>query len=175
LTLRWKALVAALVPGLGHLLFRRHWRGLLVFALFAIAVNGMHVARLVEDPVVGDYVFSLCAGATAAVWVYSVLHVAYLGRKFETKHARERKDYHFQRGLTQYLAGTFDGAKSEFLTVLRLDPLDADARFHLGMTHQALGRRRRAIKAFKRCLADDPDAKWRWEVETQLRQLRQPQ
>jgi len=41
------------------------------------------------------------------------------------------------------------------------------------MTHKARGQRRKAVKAFKRCLADDIDAKWKWEVETELARLKQ--
>ena len=57
--------------------------------------------------------------------------------------------------------------------MLRLDPMDVDARFHLAMTYKALGQPRKAVKAFKRCLVDDLDAKWKWEIQTQLDELKQ--
>ena len=161
----------AVVPGLGHLYLGRHWRGLLVFALFALGVNGMFGCRVLTDSVLGIWVLHLCFTAAGAAWCYSVLHVAHLGRAFASKPVQERKDYHFKRGLTQYLAGAFDAARDEFRTVLKLDPMDVDARFHLGMTLQALGERRKAARAFKRCLADDIHAKWKWEVRTQLAKL----
>lgn len=170
---RWTALILAVIPGLGHLYLGRQWRGLMVFALFALAANGMYAAGLMGDREIGIYVFSLCRGAAVAVWLYSLLHVAYLSGRFEPARVGERKDYHFKRGLTQYLSGAFDAAKAEFLTVLKLDPMDIDARFHLAMTHQALGQRRRALRAFKRCLADDLDAKWKWEVGVQLDKARE--
>ena len=163
----------AIVPGMGHLYLGRHWRGLLVFAVFALAVNGMYFAGALCALETSAYVFSLCRGAAAAICIYSLLHVAYLSKHFETKPVTERKDYHFKRGLTQYLAGSFDSAKSEFLTVLKLDPIDVDARFHLAMTHKALGQRHEAVKAFKRCLVDDLDAKWRWEIKTELEKMKQ--
>jgi len=165
---RWKALLLALVPGLGHLYVGRHWRGLLTFALFALAVNGVYAAWVMDELFVGD----LCRGAAAAAWCYSVAHIAYLSRQLRRKPVKERKDYHFKRGLTHYLAGAFGLAKAEFLTVLKLDPMDVDARFHLGMTFKALGDRRKAAKAFKRCLADDIDAKWKWEIDTEMDRLK---
>lgn len=168
---RWRALFLALVPGLGHLYLGRHWRGLLVFALFALAVNGAYFGDVVGDPATGVYVLSLCRGAALAMVAYSILHVAHLGKQFERKPVKERKDYHFKRGLTQYLGGAFDGARAEFQTVLRLDPMDVEARFHLAMTYRALGEHRKAAKAFRRCLADDLEHKWKWEAETELKKL----
>ena len=163
----------AVVPGLGHLYLGRHWRGLFVFAIFAIAVNGLYFARVANYPGTGIYVLSLCRVAGAAMWSYSLLHVAHLSGRFERRRVAERKDYHFKRGLARYLAGSFDAARSEFLTVLRLDPMDVDARFHLAMTQKALGRRRETARALKRCLADDLDAKWRWEINSELDKLDQ--
>jgi len=171
---RWKALVLALIPGFGHFYLGRQWRGLFVFGLFALAVNGMYLAVGMGQGFgnVGEHVFVLCRGAAVAVWAYSLLHVAHLVRRFETRALIERKDYHFKRGLVQYLAGSFGTAEAEFRAVLKLDPTDADARFHLGMTCAALGRPRDAAKAFRRCLADDPAAKWEWEVKGQIEKLK---
>ena len=170
---RWTALFLAVIPGLGHLYVGRHWRGLLVFGLFALAVNGLSFTGVLSDRVIAAYVAGLCRAAAVAVWLYSVLHVAYLTRQFERRPAAESKTYHYKRGLAQYLAGAFDAAEAEFRTVLELDPMDVDARFHLGMSLKAQGQRRRAAKAFRRCVADDIDRKWRWEVRTQLDQLSQ--
>ena len=170
---RWKALVFAVIPGLGHLYLGRHWRALLAFTLFAIGANGMSACQALPDRVMAIYVFHLCLTASVAAWIYSVLSVYSISRGFRAKPVGERRDYHFKRGLTQYLAGSFDGAKAELLTVLKLDPMDVDARFHLGMTLKALGDWRGAAKAFKRCLADDLDAKWQWEIETALAELKQ--
>lgn len=170
----WKALGLAVVPGLGHLYLGRRGRGLFVLALFAVAANGVHLAATLESYAdIRTYGLCLWIGAAVSVWLYSIAHVAYLSRRFESRRRTERKEYHFKRGLTQYLSGSFDAARGEFRTVLRLDPLDVDARFHLGMTHAALGRRRDAVKAFKRCLADDVTAKWRWEVKREIERLRQ--
>jgi len=165
-------LILAVVPGFGHLYVGRYWRGLLVFVIFAIAANGICFARELAPAGARETAVDLCAGAAAAIWLYSVLHVAYLSRRFERKTVAERKEYHFKRGLTQYVGGAFDEARAEFLTVLRLDPMDIDARFHLGMTCRALGERREAVQSLKRCLADDIDGKWRWEIETQLKELK---
>ena len=129
--------------------------------------------RSSQEREVAIYVYHLCRGVAAAAWAYSILHIAYLGKRLATKPAQERRDYHLKRGLVQYVSGAFEGAKAEFLTVLRLDPMDIDARFHLAMTHQALGQHRRALKTFKRCLADDVDAKWAWEIQTQIDKVRQ--
>jgi len=167
-----KGLILSVIPGFGHLYLGRHWRGLVVFAVFALAANGMYFAHEMAPDETGVYVFSLCRGAAVAMIAYSLLHVAYLSRRFERKPLAERKDYHFKRGQLQYVGGAFDEAASEFLTVLKLDPMDVDARFHLAMSYRALGRRRDAEKTFKRCLADDLDGKWRWEIKVELKALR---
>jgi TolA-binding protein len=118
--------------------------------------------------------YYLCRGAAMAAWLYSVLHVAHLSHRFEPRARRERRDYHFKRGLSSYLAGAYDQAAEEFHAVLKLDPLDADARFHLGMTLLARGETRAARKTFRRCLADDVSGKWRWEIETRLESIGKP-
>lgn len=169
---RWKGLILAVIPGFGHLYLGRHWRGLVVFAIFALAVNGMYFAHELGPAETAAYAFSLCRGAAAAMLAYSLLHIAHVARLLARKPVPERKDYHLKRGLTQYVGGAFDGARAEFLSVLKLDPMDIDARFHLGMSCKALGERREAAKAFKRCLADDIDGKWQWEIETQLKELK---
>ena len=173
LSKRWKGLILAVIPGFGHLYLGRHWRGLAVFAIFALAVNGMYFAHEMAPDEIAEYVFSLCRGAAIAMLAYSLLHVAYVSRQFERKSVAERKDYHFKRGQVQYVGGAFDEAKSEFLTVLKLDPMDIDARFQLGISCRALGERREAVKAFRRCLADDLAGKWHWEIETQLKGLKE--
>ena len=170
---RWKGLILAVIPGFGHLYLGRHWPGLAVFAVFAIAVNGMYFAHEMAPDDTVEYVFSLCRGAAIAMLAYSLLHVAYVSRQFERRSVAERKDYHFKRGQQQYVGGAFDEAKSEFLTVLRLDPIDIDARFYLAMSCKALGEGREALKAFRRCLADDLGGKWHWEIETQLKELKE--
>jgi len=173
LSTRWKGLVLAIVPGFGHLYLGRHWRGLAVFAVFAIAINGMYFAHEMASGQTAEHVFDLCRGGAAAMLAYSLLHVAYVSRQFERKSVAERKDYHFKLGQQQYVGGAFDEAKAEFLTVLKLDPIDIDARFWLGMSCRALGERREAAKSFRRCMADDLGGKWRWEVETQLKGLKE--
>ena len=170
---RWKGLILAVIPGFGHLYLGRHWRGLAVFAVFAVAVNGMYFAHEMATDDIVEYVFSLCRGAAVAMLAYSLLHVAYVSRQFERTSIAERKDYHFKRGQLQYVGGAFDEAKSEFLTVLKLDPMDTDARFCLGISCRALGERREAVKAFRRCLADDLGGKWQWEIGVQLGELKE--
>jgi tetratricopeptide (TPR) repeat protein len=167
---RWTAILLALVPGLGHLYLGRHWRGLGVFALFAFAVNAMFLAFEGLIDAQGSLRLFRC-GAVAA-WAYSVLHVALLSRQFDQPPGVDRKDYHFKRGLSQYLAGAFEAARDEFRAVLKLDPMDIDARFHLGMTLRAMGQTQQAVRAFRRCLADDVHAKWRWEVDVQMARMK---
>jgi len=170
---RWKALLLALLPGSGHLYLGRHWRGLLVFAVFALGANGIYLATEFARPAMREQAVHLCAGAMAAAWAYSLLHVARLSGRFAGAGLRERKEYHLKRGLTQYVAGAFEGAEAEFLTVLRLDPADVDARFHLGVTRRAMGKTAQAARTFRRCLADDLDGKWRWEIGRELGRLRE--
>ncbi len=175
---KWSVLLLTVVPGLGHIYAGRQWRGLLLFALFAIAINGYVAGTEMtrsEDRTVrerGRQVRVACTVGAIGVWIFALVDIARLSKQFESKPRRERKDYHFKRGLHHYLAGTYESARGEFLTVLKLDSMDADARYYLGMTHQALGNKRRAVRAFKRCLAADTEKKWNWEAKAQLKKVR---
>lgn len=167
----WVAALLAIVPGLGHVYLGKFWRGIVVFFIFSLAVNGIYFAVVTGYPSAASGVFACFAGAACAMLAYSVLHTVYLARRTETASRRERKDYHFRRGMVQYIAGAFEPAKTEFEAVLKLDPMDIDARFHLGMTLAALGDHRTAAKQFKRCLSDDINHKWSWEVKRQMEQM----
>jgi len=167
----WVAALLAIVPGLGHVYLGKFWRGLAVFFIFSFAVNGIYFAFVTGHPATSGAVFACFAGAASAMLVYSVLHTIYLSCRTETASRRERKDYHFRRGMVQYIAGAYGQARDEFEAVLKLDPMDIDARFHLGMTLSALGDRAAAAKQFKRCLSDDITKKWNWEIKRQMEQI----
>lgn len=168
----WRvAALLAIVPGLGHVYLGKLWRGILVFFVFSLAVNGIYFAIVTGYPVVAGGVFNCFAGAACAMFAYSILHTVYLSARKVPASIRERKEYHFRRGMVQYIAGQFQPAREEFEAVLKLDQMDIDARFHLGMTLAALGDKRLAAKHLKRCLSDDIHRKWEWEVKRQMEQM----
>jgi hypothetical protein len=171
LSKRWNALLLAAVPGLGHLSLGRPVHGLLLFALFGLAANGFFFAFVLDPSAVRTWVLVFCGVAAAAAWGTSIIHVHRLARRHQEPHVAERKDYHLRRGLTQYVAGSFEAARDEFLTVLKLDPTDVDARFHLAMAYARAGEAHLAVKTFKRCRSDDVDGKWQWEVQRELDRL----
>jgi hypothetical protein len=168
---RWNALLLAAVPGLGHLYLGRSVLGLVLFTLFGLAANGFFFTYTLDPSDIRTGVLAFCGFASAAIWLASFLHAARLAGRHQEPHVAERKEYHLKRGLTQYVAGSFETARDEFLTVLKLDPTDVDARFHLAMAYARAGEPRLAVKAFKRCRSDDVDGKWRWEVQRELDRL----
>lgn len=170
---KWNtATLLSLVPGLGHVYIGRTHRGIFVFLIFMVATNSLYLAVTMGIPSQAPEVLSLFIGSMISSLLYSLLHIIYLSRRLETKAHAQSKEYHFKRGLSKYLEGSFDAANEEFIAVLKVDPLDADARFHLAMTELRLGNRTGAEREFRRCKADDIDCKWSWEIAQQLERTR---
>ena len=189
-TLAW--IVAILIPGVGQFLSGRYGQGLGLFLLVQVFLNGMlygllgFPAEAGYSSAVGRHVFWACLLCLAIVWCYSaagLLHEAW-GR---SRH-QEEKDAWFREGLRHYLLGVdapdeIEAARQAFARLVRWDPEDADAHFHLAMCYGALGRtgddppkrRKQARRALRRCQRVDEDEKWAWEVRQELNRLREEQ
>jgi len=164
-------MVASMIlPGAGQVVIGRSLRGLSIFAVFGLAMDGVVLG--LYGPVFGASADRLVMGAGLSailLWCYSLYDVwrRTFGRMREGLQTEKAK--HFRSGMVHYLSRELDEAAPDFRFVLRLDDEDLDALFYLAMTLHHAGRYRRARRLFRRCLALDDSEKWRDEIDLHLR------
>ncbi len=169
---RVKAAVLGLVPGLAHVLvLDRPGVGTAYFLIFMAGVDAVVAARWLLDV---DWAADLLlAGIAVAglVWLVAFLDMARLAffRDYE-KRAEERRTL-AGRGVRAYAAGRLGEARTAFRACLALDARDADALFWYGCIEARRGKRRRARRAFRRCVRHDLDGKWAWQTGVELERL----
>lgn len=165
--------LTVLFPGTGQALLGRPVNGLMLFTVFALSLL-LAGARLVafETPsVFEDRLLCLAIGAGGAAWVCALVETLQLARQGKRLRTQADRDRHIRNGMVLYLKGEFGQAREAFERALALDGADGDARFHLAMALKAQGLRRQAVRVLRRCLALDPDSKWRFEISEELEKL----
>ncbi|MBI2195082.1 MAG: hypothetical protein HYU36_24125 [Planctomycetes bacterium] len=160
------------LPGLGHLLLGYSARGLILFILFGLGVDGFLIGLYGPGASPSDTLALSCALLAVLLWAYGVYDAWWraFGRFRPPLQAEKTK--HFRAGVVHYLSADYDAALRELRFVLRLDDEDADTLYYLGLTLKAAGQPRLARHCFRRCLAHDGDQKWHDEVGQQLQELR---
>jgi hypothetical protein len=168
----WLAIALSAVAGLGHVYLRRYVQGVVLFALFATAANGVLLGALWQGPEART--ISLASEvALVAVWVAGLASVLRLTVFTDREKLRERRDEKIREGLVHYLKDEYGPALASFeeACACDVDRDDVDVLFHLGVVESRLGNRRRAARYFRRCLAWDPREKWRAEVKDEMARL----
>lgn len=170
----WKAVATlmAVIPGWGHIVLGRCFRGVLLFFGFTVLANGVFIApHLWTDGFGRDIAVALaCAGTV--YWLYAALDFIRIAFWRQLQSVRESKKRLFRDALTHYLRNDLSACRRELRTILRLDVDDADAYFHLGMCYKAMGARWRARRCFALCRAKDPDGKWAYQIREEIVDLR---
>ena len=187
------ALALSLVPGWGHVYWRRETLGLLLFtvgATFAFGwINAVWIYR-------GE-------GRELLAWVAGILFLAtwafaWIDLYLRTAPARLARDAEsralfLEQGTIAFLRGDFENAEVNFRGALQLDPQDVEALFRLGITLSRWAQREaraervggepgreseleaRAIRVLHRTLRHDVEEKWRWEILREIDALAGPE
>jgi tetratricopeptide (TPR) repeat protein len=124
------------------------------------AILGLYV---LEEEWASDAYFAGCAVA-AAVWLASWLDVARLVVFRDYARRAEDRKRLTSEGVRAFAAGHLQKARDAFRDCLDLDPRDPDVLFWYGCVEAALGRRKRALRAFRRCRKHDLERKWDFEI-----------
>ncbi len=169
---QWLVVAASVIPGVGHILAGATWRGVVLFFLFAMAANGVLIgAFLWEGKLPAERILWGSALAVVGLWVWAAMDCYKIVVLRNSPERLVWRDGRFREGVLLYLRENESAARDLFLEVLEVFPEDVDALFYLGCSEMALGRRARAIKAFKRLRVADELGKWSWETDRQLERL----
>ncbi len=165
---RIAAHVLSLVPGLGHVVLGRCARGVFLFFLAVMFLNGAFLAPYLARTSNPTRFARGCLGAAGLVWAYTLLdvfHITYWRRRkaFE----RKKRELYFE--VHQAFAGhRLEDARRLLKRLVRMDPEEPAGHYYLGLVYRALGRRWRARKRFQQALWVDPEKRFKADVQRQL-------
>jgi tetratricopeptide (TPR) repeat protein len=161
---RWKPLVLSVVPGFGHMYFRRYMAGVVLFAAFAVGLNGLMLLVLVRGDASGPLAW-LAAGVAIGAWCLSVLWVLRRAVLQDVTALREQRHELCRRGLVHYLRGEYTDALEAFGEANRVGPeaAAADVLMMLAATQRRLGNVTAARRLLRRSAAWDADGTWTYE------------
>src|SRR5438552_18215198 len=97
----WPAIVLSAITGLGHIYLRRYGQGVVLFALFATAANGLLVAALWQGP--EARLIRIASEITlVAVWVVGMASALKLTVLTDRTRLKCNRDEKMREGLVHY-------------------------------------------------------------------------
>lgn len=162
---RVRALALGVLPGAAHIfvLDRTGW-GTTFFVLFVLGADAALAGLYLLDETWSAQAYLAGCTLAGAAWLAAWLDVARLivFRDYEKRAALRARLT--AEGVRFYAAGHLMKAHTAFRGCLELDPRDTDVLFWYGCVEAALGRPRRARRAFRRCRKHDFERKWAFEL-----------
>jgi hypothetical protein len=179
--LNLRAMILSLVTGLGHVYLRHYVLGACLFVLFTIGLNGVFLGSVIEsNPTLAAALFRAGVPFSVGIWFIGLIHAWRISYGTDRNKLRVERQRFFREGLVAYLRDDLDGASKALRGVVErdVDWEETDALFHLGVVElrradrlEARGEprpaarlRKRALRAFRACLARDDRKKWRGEI-----------
>jgi hypothetical protein len=159
----------AVLPGLGHVLLHRRWKGTLLFLGFLAALDLASLSAI-HGTDTTSFPFWIGALVAASLIVYSLRDAQRIlfPRRRDALAALVHR--HFREGVRHYLRAEYPEARNEFRGALDLDPLNREARLYLGMILKQERRLEEAHGMLRGCLEDD-GGKWEWELRRELERI----
>ena len=171
----WLAICASVIlPGAGHIVLERFWRGMILAAAYAAAVTTALSALVVYAGSGANGLGYAAAGASAALWLAALLDATRLHRRIGADLADPGRETHFLGAIQSSLKGEHEGAIEELELCLKLAPDDPDVYMRLADAYRRLGDRDRARRALRTCRNLDTRGKWQWEIQRELEGLGEP-
>jgi tetratricopeptide (TPR) repeat protein len=162
---RARALALGVVPGAAHIfvLDRTGW-GTAFFVLFVLGADAAVAGLYLLDETWSAQAYGAGCAVAGGAWLTAWLDVARLVvfRDYEKRAALRARLT--GEGVRHFAAGRLVKAQEAFRGCLDLDPRDVDVLFWYGCVEAALGRPKRARRAFGRCRKHDFDRKWAFEL-----------
>ncbi|MCA1693526.1 MAG: hypothetical protein LC749_01665 [Actinobacteria bacterium] len=168
-----RAWIAALSlwPGLPQIWSGQEVLGLILAALFAVAVNLALVARFIwTDSFAPGWVGFFSALATC-IWLAGLGYTLWWVWLCHPAGHRPEIDRLYREATESYLRGQFQEARRRFEQIVAMDDNDADALMQLGTLFVRTDQSGLARRAFRQCLELEGGAKWRWEIQQALARL----
>jgi len=174
--MRWSAILLSLImPGLGHTALGRPVAGSAISAAFWAGALVSVWRGVTRDQPVLDEVFAVAAVGVVLVYVVCQVTLLFAVARAALSRDAPAREMHFRLGLAAATRDESETAERELRRVLALDPTDVEAHLNLGALYARQDRAPLARRHLKRCRRFDAEGKWDWEVDRQLRLLREAQ
>lgn len=163
------AVVLTLVfPGTGHLLIRRYLKGVVLAALFAVAVDVFLVSAFLLPFMSRTALTPVALAIGAAVWLFALIDLCARLKSLRANEFQKTKDDLLKAAQVAWLKD--DTAEAERLLgqILRMDERDVEAWIHLGKVLKSCGRPDEARICFRSALNLDGNDAWRWQLMREL-------
>ena len=161
-------ILTIVLPGSGHLLFRRYLRGVVLAVLFAAGLNAFLVAQFVAPLAATPALMALGLALAALIWAFSALDLALSCRSLHNATFQTQKDEILKAAQVAWLRDEFPEAERLLRELLARDERDIEAWVHLGKVLKALGRESEARICFRSALNLDGSTHWRWMLRQEL-------
>lgn len=174
-------LLSFILPGIGHISQGRIAVGV-AFFLGVVAIANSYAWLVLPyygassefntpDPTAA-WKTALAVACFCVVWIGCQAHLLYLLYLRDPERRKDEMELAFREGLRYYLVDELPAAIGEFERVLRIDPFDCDACFHLAVCLSRAGKYRRARRRFKKCTELDDARKWAQEIGDELERMK---
>jgi hypothetical protein len=159
-------------PGLPQIWTGQEVLGLMLAALFAVALNLAVISRYVWTEAFSAGWSGAFLSLAVCAWLGGLGYTLWwVWQCHPSGHAAEIDEL-FREASEAYLQGRFREARRGFERVAAMDDHDADALMRLGTLFVRTDQTGLARRAFRQCLEREGGAKWRWEIQENLARLR---
>jgi tetratricopeptide (TPR) repeat protein len=155
-------------PGLAQIWSGQEALGLILAAMFALAVNLAILARFIWTDAFPPGSSPFLLALAAASWIATLAYTAWWTLRCHPERHRQEIDGLHRASLELYLQGRWNEARRACEKIIAMDDNDADALMQLGRIHQRSGQPAQAREAFRQCLDLQSGEKWRWEIKQAL-------
>lgn len=164
---RIQLVLTVLLPGSGHILSGRVSRGVILWALFFVAILGS-AARVVvlNYAALSDWVLACLTITAAGVWAHAIVDFTDFTFGLGRRPDPDEVEALFRAGLIHYIRDELDEAAAQFSQAAKVTRRNPDAHVNLAHVYALQGDVRAARRSLRRCVRFDEEGQWADDVET---------
>lgn len=151
-------ILSLFLPGLGHVLLNRYWRGTIIFFLCLISLD----LALILLPCISGHTdvsaaILIFVGIIYFYSLYDIIRIVFLRKRTALT---DRRKTLLKDAICYYLNNDSDKACKSLAKILHFDRDDVEATFYLAMNYKLLGNSNKMKGLLDRCYNLDASRKW---------------
>jgi hypothetical protein len=158
-------------PGLAQIWTGQEVMGLIVAALFAVALNLAVLGSAVWTELLPPGALTFLTALAAMTWLTTLAYTVWWLWLCHPHRHRAEIDRLFREALELYLRGRWVEARDRCEAILTRNENDVEALLQLGLIHVRTGQSELARHTLRQCLEIDGGSRWKWEIQQTLRRI----